>query len=97
MKAVITVVGKDRVGIIAGVSRILADNGVNILDISQTIMREMFTMIMLVNIGDEIIISKLSEKLSDFERKWGLPYVFSTTIFLKLCTKFKGVSDDKFK
>lgn len=72
MKAVITVVGKDRVGIIAGVSRILADNGVNILDISQTIMREMFTMIMLVNIGDEIIISKLSEKLSDFGKEMGL-------------------------
>ncbi|MEI7834125.1 MAG: ACT domain-containing protein, partial [bacterium] len=39
MKAVITVVGKDRVGIIAGVSNMLAANNVNILDISQTILR----------------------------------------------------------
>lgn len=50
MKAVITVIGKDRVGIIAGVSDILAQCNVNILDISQTIMQDLFTMIMLVDI-----------------------------------------------
>ncbi len=50
MKAVITVIGHDRVGIIAKVSNILADAKINILDISQTIMQNMFTMIMLVNI-----------------------------------------------
>lgn len=51
MKAVITVIGKDRVGIIAGVSNILAQFNVNILDISQTIMQDLFTMIMLVDIS----------------------------------------------
>ena len=51
MKAVITVIGKDRVGIIAGVSNILAQCNVNILDISQTIMQDLFTMIMLVDIS----------------------------------------------
>lgn len=50
MKAVITVIGHDKVGIIARVSNILADAKINILDISQTIMQNMFTMIMLVNI-----------------------------------------------
>ena len=50
MKAVITVIGHDRVGIIATVSHILAEAKINILDISQTIMQNMFTMIMLVNI-----------------------------------------------
>lgn len=50
MKAVITVIGHDKVGIIAKVSNILADAKINILDISQTIMQNMFTMIMLVNI-----------------------------------------------
>lgn len=50
MKAVITVIGHDKVGIIARVSHILADAKINILDISQTIMQNMFTMIMLVNI-----------------------------------------------
>ena len=42
MKLVITVVGKDQVGIIAKVSNILADNDVNILDISQTILQDKF-------------------------------------------------------
>jgi ACT domain-containing protein len=51
MRAVITVVGKDRVGIIAGVSAILAERNVNILDISQTIMQDVFTMITLVEIS----------------------------------------------
>lgn len=49
MRAVITVVGQDKIGIIAEVSRVLAENSINILDISQTIMQDMFTMIMLVN------------------------------------------------
>lgn len=48
MRAVITVVGNDKPGIIAAVSGALAEKKVNILDISQTIMQEVFTMIMLV-------------------------------------------------
>ena len=47
-KAVLTVIGNDRIGIIARVSNCLADANINILDISQTTMSEMFTMIMLV-------------------------------------------------
>jgi ACT domain-containing protein len=50
VKAVITVVGKDRVGIIAGVSQALAARSVNILDISQTILQDYFTMLMLVDV-----------------------------------------------
>jgi len=50
MKGIITIIGKDRVGIIAQVSTLLADNNVNILDINQTVMREYFTMIMLVDL-----------------------------------------------
>ena len=49
MKAIVTVIGHDRVGIIADVSRILAERGVNVLDISQTVLQEYFTMIMLVD------------------------------------------------
>ncbi len=65
MKAVITVVGKDRTGIIAKVSNYLAEKEINILDISQTIMQDLFTMIMLVDTGDTGIHSKeLSEELS---------------------------------
>jgi ACT domain-containing protein len=49
MRAVITVVGKDRTGIIAGVSSELAALNINILDISQTTMQEYFAMITLVD------------------------------------------------
>jgi ACT domain-containing protein len=54
MRAVITVIGKDRKGIIAGVSMELANAGINILDISQTIMQEYFVMIMLVDLTDAV-------------------------------------------
>ena len=50
-KAIITVLGSDRVGIIAAVSGYLAKINVNILDISQTIMQDVFTMIMMVDIS----------------------------------------------
>ena len=49
MRAIVTVIGKDRVGIIAGVCSLLAEYGVNILDISQTILQEYLTMVMLVD------------------------------------------------
>jgi ACT domain-containing protein len=52
MRAVITVIGKDRKGIIAGVSSELAEAGINILDISQTTLQEYFAMIMLVDMTD---------------------------------------------
>ena len=49
-RAIITVVGKDTVGIIARVCTYLADNGINILDISQTIVQEFFNMMMIVDL-----------------------------------------------
>lgn len=66
MKAIVTVIGEDKVGIIAGVSAVLAENNVNILDISQTTMQNYFTMIMLVDIGEMSgTFSSLSKKLND--------------------------------
>ena len=52
MRAVITVIGKDTIGIIAKVSNYLYKNKINILDISQTIMQDLFTMIMLVDMAE---------------------------------------------
>ena len=50
MKAIITVIGNDKVGIIAGICEVLAANGVNVLDISQTVLQDQFfTMVMLVD------------------------------------------------
>jgi ACT domain-containing protein len=66
MRAVMTVVGKDRVGIIAEVSTILAESNVNILDISQTILQEYFTMMMLVDLESMTIdLAGLRKKLND--------------------------------
>ena len=49
MKAIVTVIGKDRVGITAAVCALLAQHNINILDISQTVLQEYFTMVMLVD------------------------------------------------
>ncbi len=51
-RTIITVVGKDTVGIIAKVCTFLAENGINILDISQTIVQGYFNMMMIVDTGD---------------------------------------------
>lgn len=65
MRAVITVIGKDRVGIIAGISTELANVGINILDISQTVMQEYFVMIMLVDMtGATLSFPAIQRKLS---------------------------------
>ena len=71
--AVITVLGKDRVGIIAGISNLLAKNSININDISQTIMDDVFTMIMMVDLKDvKIEESDISDKLKEFGKENGL-------------------------
>ncbi|MFO8192398.1 MAG: ACT domain-containing protein [Bacillota bacterium] len=54
-RIVITVIGPDRVGIIAAVSAILAEKGVNILDISQTIMQEFFVMVLMADMKEATI------------------------------------------
>ena len=51
MKAIVTVVGKDRVGIIAGVCVKLAEYNVNVLDINQTVMQGYFTMMMAAEVS----------------------------------------------
>ena len=60
MKAVITVTGKDCVGIISKVSGLCAENGANIIDITQKVMEELFVMIMMVD------ISAMTSKFNDF-------------------------------
>ena len=52
MKAVITVIGRDTVGVVAKVSAVCAELNINIEDISQSIMQEMFCMIMLVGLNN---------------------------------------------
>ncbi|MDE7244943.1 MAG: ACT domain-containing protein [Oscillospiraceae bacterium] len=73
MKAIVTVIGKDRVGIIASVCTLLAQYNVNILNISQSIMQENFVMVMLVDIiGCKIPLVELSEQLAGLGAEGGL-------------------------
>lgn len=65
MKAIVTVIGKDQVGIIAAVCALLSEKNVNVMDISQTIMQEYFTMIMLVDASAATVpFARLKEELA---------------------------------
>ena len=72
-RAIITVLGRDQIGIIAWVSGRLAEYSVNILDISQTIVSEFFTMIMVVDLNPvNLELVALSRRLEDEGRAKGL-------------------------
>lgn len=68
MKAIVTVVGKDQVGIIAGVCNTLADHNINVLDISQTIMEGFFTMMMVVDLA---LCAEPFDRLREVLRDYG--------------------------
>ena len=73
MKAFITVIGKDRIGIIAEIAVALADVRINILDINQTVMDGTFTMIMMVDISQsDVPFTTLSKTMDDAGTKLGL-------------------------
>lgn len=73
MKAVVTVTGKDSVGIIAQVSAACADCAANIVEISQSVLREYFAMIMLVDISDlRVDFAQFADRLAELGRKNGL-------------------------
>jgi len=73
MHAIVTVIGADQVGIIATVSTLLSAHNVNVLDITQTVMQEYFTMIMLVDIsGADIPFADLAAQLDESGKQKGL-------------------------
>jgi len=73
MNAIVTVLGQDRVGIIAAVCNRLANYNVNILDISQTILQGAFTMVMAVDVSASTAsFGELREGLSDLGKEMGL-------------------------
>lgn len=73
MKAIVTVVGKDQVGIIAGVCTALAQYQVNILDISQTVMQGYFTMMMVTDVsGCKVPLAELVTKMDEVGKEMGL-------------------------
>lgn len=77
MKAIVTVIGKDRVGITASVCGLLAQHNINILDISQTVLEEYFTMVMLV---DTSVCEKSIGEMSDLLTKAGEEQALSIRI-----------------
>ena len=73
MKAIITVVGSDQKGIIARVSAILAENNINIADISQTILSGNFVMMMMVDLEEsKISIDELRSKMEALGSEMGV-------------------------
>lgn len=73
MKAILSVIAKDQIGIIARISSLLAENSINIMDISQTILQDYFTMIMLVDTEKcPLRFTELSELLRAEGEKNGL-------------------------
>ena len=72
-RVIVTVLGPDKVGIIAGVAQILANNKVNILDISQTIMQEFLAMVLIADMeASEIDLLTLKQELNNLGQKIGV-------------------------
>lgn len=72
-RIIVTVIGKDRVGIISGVSKILSESSINVLDISQTIMQEFFAMVMIADMEKSTIdLGTLKDKLGDLGQELGV-------------------------
>ena len=73
MRAIVTVIGKDCIGIIGGVCTRLATYNVNILDISQTVLQGYFTMTMVVDISDITMdFDEMIRQMGDYGRERGL-------------------------
>ncbi|WP_210608342.1 ACT domain-containing protein [Priestia flexa] len=70
-RAVVSVIGQDQVGIISSVTTILSNQGVNILDISQTILQDFFTMMMIVDVST-IELNSLQRSLNNVSEELGL-------------------------
>ncbi|MBN2737578.1 MAG: ACT domain-containing protein [Spirochaetales bacterium] len=76
MRAMVTVVGQDKIGIIAKLSQLLAEAKVNILDISQTILQEYFTMMMLVDLkAMKVELKELRKELDELGQSLGLSII----------------------
>ena len=73
MRAFITVIGKDTVGILAKVSQKCAESGINVMEVTQSVLQEMFAMIMLVDIAKATVsLETLSDELEAIGSEMGL-------------------------
>lgn len=83
MRAVITVVGKDMVGILAKVSSICAENKVNVIEVTQSILQDMFCMIMIADVSNcSTTFAAFSESLTEYGKNNALSiHVMNEDIF----------------
>ena len=83
MKAVITVIGKDMVGILAKVSALCARHNVNVVEVTQTVMQDLFAMIMLADISAMAVdFSVLVDEMESLGKELGLSvHVMQEDIF----------------
>ncbi len=72
MRVVITVVGKDRPGILAFVATKCAENKVNVVDVTQKVLQDLFTMIMIVEVPEGLELQKFSNEIQNLGEKEGL-------------------------
>lgn len=72
MRAILTVIGKDKVGIIAGVSQKLSELEINIVDVTQTIMQEYFTMMMMLEMEKQTDFDYTRQELTKIGDKLGV-------------------------
>ena len=73
MRAVITVIGKDMVGILASVSNVCANHQVNVLEVTQSILQDMFAMIMMVDIEkSDVPFTQFADELEKLGERMGL-------------------------
>lgn len=73
MRAVITVIGKDMVGILAKVSTVCSEHGINVLEVTQSILQDMFAMIMMVDIEkSDVPFTAFADELTALGESMGL-------------------------
>lgn len=95
MKAIVTVVGKDRVGIISQVSKVLAENNVNILDIDQSILEGYFNMFMIVDLTEtKNSFSEVQDNLYALKTSLGVEITMQRTEVFETMHRVSGVKND---
>ena len=98
MKAIVTVIGKDQVGIIAAVCALLSEKNVNVLDISQTVLQEYFTMIMLVDTEQATVpFARLKEDLAESGKERGLDIRVQREDIFDAMHRILGLNHDQYQ
>lgn len=99
MRAFITVLGKDTVGILSNVSTACAEENISISEVTQSVLQDMFVMIMLVDMNNsKKTISEMSQKFDKLGEEMGMKIHIMHEDILILCTEYNGGNKqyDKF-